>query len=339
MFLHGNEKLKSFFASAAENGKMAHAYILEGGRGSGKHTLARRLACLLACRSFLERPCMMCESCRKIAEGISPDVIEIGLLDDKKTIGVEQMRELRSSVFVKPTEEDVKVYIIGNAETMTVQAQNVFLKVLEEPPRGVYFLMLCENVSNILPTVRSRAPSLKMQIFTDGELTDYLLANNPKARSLNESDPDELKLIVRIAEGKIGEAERLLADSKGDKSQSKHDKAKTLIEMSSENVKYSELLTFVQKMGKSRDDIADILLYASYAVRDLMAIKRGGENAPLLFYSDFEYAEGVASMFTSAGIMALYGVVCDAYDDLLANLNSNNTLDYVAVSLRKAASI
>ena len=340
IFLYGNEKLKNFFNAATENGKLAHAYIFEGGRGSGKHTLARRLACLLACQSLFERPCMMCESCRKISEGISPDIIEIKLPNDKKSIGVEQLRELRSSVYVKPSEEDIKVYIISNAETMTVQAQNVFLKVLEEPPQGVYFIMLCENSSNILPTVKSRAPVLKMQIFSDEELKKYLLEYNKQASSLCDLNEDEFKLIVRIAEGKIGEAERLILDTKSDKSQSKHEKARGFIELTAEQTKYSDYLLYVQRMAKTKEELLDILLYAVYAVRDLMAVKKTTDDSiALMFYGDIGYARKIAANFTSAGVMNLYSELCRAREDLMSNLNLNNTLNYIACKFRSAASI
>ena len=282
----------------------------------------------------------MCESCRKISEGISPDVIELGLPDDKKTIGVDLMRELRTSVFVKPSEEDVKVYIISNAEAITPQAQNVFLKVLEEPPKGVYFFMLCENTSNILPTVRSRAPVLKMQIFSDKELADYLVENNRAAASLKNNSPEEFDLIVRIAEGKIGEVERLIADSKGDKSQSKHEKAKRLIELSDERVKYSDLLLYIQRMGASREEYLDIFLYATYAVRDLMAVKKtDSDNVSLMFYNDVEYARKVAASFTSAGVMGIYGELSRGREEFAMNANLTNASDELARRLRKAASL
>lgn len=339
-YLYGNEKLLTFFQNATENGKLAHAYIIEGGRGSGKHTLARRLACLLACRSLFERPCFMCESCRKISEEISPDVIEVKLLEDKKSIGADQIRNLRSAAYVKPTEEDIKVFIISNAEAITPQAQNIFLKVLEEPPQGVFFLMLCENSANILPTVKSRAPILKMQIFSDEELSEYLTEHNKLASSMSVSSPDEFKLIVRIAEGKIGEAERLLSDSKKDKSQSKHEKAKKLIELSAEKNRYVDFLLYVQNMVSTRDELNDILLYSLYAIRDIMAVKKSErDNVSLLFYGSEEEAARVAADFTSAGVMGIYSEICSAKESIAANLNLNNFLNHFAISMRRAASI
>ncbi len=338
--IYGNKKLLNFFESASSNGKLAHAYILEGRQNSGKHTLARYIACLLCCDNLFERPCFICESCQKISEGNSPDVIEVELPKDKKTIGVEQIRELRTSVYVRPNEEDIKVYILNNAETMTPQAQNVFLKVLEEPPKGVFFLMLCENTSNILTTVKSRAPVLKMQIFSDKELEKYLLENNKNAQNLKNSSPDEFELIIRISEGRIGEAERLIEDIKSDKIQSKHEKAKMFLELASDSSNYGEFLTYVQKLAKAREELLDVLLYTTYAVRDLMTVKRNstGDN-PLLFYSDIEYAEKIASTFTAAGVMKIYDELCKTREEVSQNSNLTNSLVCLANEIKKAADI
>lgn len=337
-FIYGNSKLLNFFEKALDNNKLAHAYIFEGGRGSGKHTLARRLSCMLACQSLFESPCMMCESCRKISENISPDVIEIALQNDKKTIGVDQIRELRSSVYIRPSEEEVKIYIISNAECMTEQAQNVFLKILEEPPRGVYFLLLCENTSNILPTVKSRAPVLRMQMFSDSEIKGYLLSHNKSAQDMKKTNEEELDLIVRISEGKIGEAERLLNDSRSDKSQSKHEKAKRLFELVSEMPSYQELLIFVQNMASARDELVDILLYAIYAARDIAAVKRSySSNVEMIFFKDREAAERLASGLTSAGVMAVYDELCRARENVSLNTNLSNVLTNLASRLQDAA--
>ncbi len=338
--IYGNKKLLNFFEAALNSGKLAHAYILEGRQNSGKHTLARYVACLLCCDNLFERPCFICESCQKISDGISPDVIEIELPKDRKTIGVEQIRELRTSVYVKPNEEDIKVYILNNVELMTPQAQNVFLKVLEEPPKGVFFLMLCENTSNILSTVKSRAPVLKMQIFSDKELEEYLLENNKNAQTMKNNSPDEFELIVRISEGRIGEAERLIEDIKSDKIQSKHEKAKLFLELASDSGNYGDFLMFVQKIAKTREELLDVLLYTTYAVRDLMTVKKNNSSEnTLLFYSDAEYAEKIASTFTAAGVMKIYDEICRTMEELSQNSNLTNSLVCLANQVKKAADI
>lgn len=338
--IYGNEKLISFFDSVVKNGKLAHAYILEGGRGSGKHILARRISCLLVCKSNDNKPCFKCKSCNKILNGISPDVVEITVPKYKKTIGVEQIRELRSSVYVKPSEEEVKVYIISNSEAMTEQAQNVFLKILEEPPKNVYFILLCENTSNILATVKSRAPIMKMQTFSDREMSDYFIDNNPVARKMFTDSPEEFSLIVRISEGKIGQAEKLLEDSKDEKAKSKHQNAKKLIELCADSVDYPEFLLFAQSMTDSREALSDILLYAMYALRDLIAVKKISENGlNMLFYSDFDYACDIASKFTAAGVVKLYDEICSARDGILLNANLNIVITELAYNMKKYASL
>ena len=177
-------------------------------------------------------------------------------------------------------------------------------------------------------------------IFSDSELSEYLLNNNPSAVSLKKNNPDEFHLIVRISEGKIGQAERLLADSKTDKFQSKHEKAGELLELSGDSSKYADLLTYVQKMASNRETMLDILLYATYAVRDLAAVKRAdSERVPLLFYSDYDLACSVASNFTAAGVVAIYDLFCRARIELASNANLGMLQTNLACELRKAANI
>lgn len=336
--LYGNEKLISFFHNASQNNKLAHAYIFEGGRGSGKHTAARYLACLLACGSLTEKPCFECDSCKKIIGGISPDIIEVELPKDKKQLGVERVREIRSSAFVMPNEEDVKIFIIGDAHTMTVQAQNVLLKVLEEPPNNVYFFLLCENTSNILATVRSRAPVLKMQVFGDGELSDYMVKNNSKAAELYKNSPGDFELIIKISEGKIGEAQRFLLDVGKDKEQSRRETAGELVRLSSNMAAKGELLEFAVGQNPNREALQDILLYASYALRDIMAVKKtDSDNARLLFYENRESARRMAGGFTTAGVMNVYLELEELRNELSLNVNISNSLVFLVSRIKSAA--
>ena len=82
---------------------------------------------------------------------------------DRKTLGVEAIRAITDSIYIAPNDLEVRIYLIPEADTMTPQAQNALLKTLEEPPSGVYFFLLSENSANLLQTISSRAPSIKMQ--------------------------------------------------------------------------------------------------------------------------------------------------------------------------------
>ena len=124
-------------------------------------TAARDIAAAALCTGPEPRPCRQCSHCRKVARGIHPDVIILGRLEDdkgrpKREISVDQIRDLSADACILPNEARRKVYIIREAETMNIPAQNAALKLLEEPPLGAVFLLCTTNPSQLLPTVRSR---------------------------------------------------------------------------------------------------------------------------------------------------------------------------------------
>ena len=126
---------------------------------------ARDMAAAAVCTGPEPRPCRLCRHCRKVAEDIHPDVITLGRLEDdkgrlKREIGVDQIRSLSADACVMPNEAQRKVYIIREAETMNIPAQNAALKLLEEPPLGAVFLLCTTNASRLLPTVRSRCTQI-----------------------------------------------------------------------------------------------------------------------------------------------------------------------------------
>ena len=211
--LVGNEKLRKRLAEDLLTGRFAHAYILEGAPGTGKHTLALRIAMALACenrgRDGIPLPCMECTACRKILSGNSPDVI-FERRGEKATLGVETVREIHNDVYIAPNELNDKVYIIEDAHLLTVQAQNAFLLTLEEPPAYVRFLLLSESSSMLLETVRSRAQTLRTEPIPPQEIERYLIKSDERARSLKSASPDEFRELIAAANGSIGRALRLL---------------------------------------------------------------------------------------------------------------------------------
>ncbi len=141
---------------------MLHAYILSGGESGALFRRATELAALALCeRPKNGAPCRACRHCRKVFAGIHPDVTAVERLTDDKgrprrEITVEQIRRLDADAAVLPNEAERKVYILREADAMNASAQNAFLKLLEEPPSFVVFLLCAENAALLLPTVRSR---------------------------------------------------------------------------------------------------------------------------------------------------------------------------------------
>ena len=151
----------------ADAGRLKQAYILSSPQRSEGVQAARRLAAAAVCTSGGAVPCMKCRGCRKALEGIHPDVIALRRPTDdkgraKKEITVDQIRAMSADAYVLPNEAARKAYIIEDADMMNVQAQNAALKLLEEPPAGVMFILCVENSQLLLPTIRSRCAELSV---------------------------------------------------------------------------------------------------------------------------------------------------------------------------------
>ena len=142
-------------------GRIAHATIVIAPQREDCLHAAGEIAAALVCQSPGPVPCGACRACRKARKGIHPDIIRIRRPEDekgrlKKEIPVDLIRRMAADAQVLPNESERKVYLIEEAESMNAAAQNAALKLLEEPPRGVYFLLCVTNPAPLLPTVRSR---------------------------------------------------------------------------------------------------------------------------------------------------------------------------------------
>ena len=143
-------------------GRLSHAYIIEGPVKETNYALADYLTQAYVCSSEGSKPCGICSNCRKAAGNIHPDIIRVSLLEDKREIVVGQVRQMRSEAYVRPNEADRKVFIIEDAQTMNENAQNALLKVLEDGPQYLSFLLLTENAQQLLSTIRSRCETLSL---------------------------------------------------------------------------------------------------------------------------------------------------------------------------------
>ncbi len=313
--LVGNRALAARLDGEIRSGKLSHAYILAGPAGSGKHTLALRIAMALSCENRkipgAPLPCMTCPSCRKILSGNSPDYIRVAKDKGRATLGVEAIRFLREDVLIAPNDTDTKIYVIEDAETMTPQAQNALLLTLEEPPQYVLFLLLAANTENLLETVRSRAPVLRMEPIPPADIR-ACLDRAGKTAGIPEA---EMSDILAGADGSIGRALELLHP----------DKRKPLVEergyvrrfLGAANA--AEYLKLMGDMGNKREDLLRFLSLLGVAVRDLLALRKSDEPTLCFFYTSAE-AESVSGR-SAQELSALYRAVTEAYDRLSRNAN------------------
>lgn len=171
----GNAAVKQRLEGMLSSGRLPHAIVIEGPSGSGRRTLARILAQAVACTGQ-ERPCGECAACRN--GSANPDIFEVAT--DKPTVTVDVIREIRNQAYVKAMQSAMRVFIIPEAQRMNQQAQNALLKVLEEPPARVLFILTCEYTRQLLETVVSRVSVLSLSVPERAEVEDFIASRYEK---------------------------------------------------------------------------------------------------------------------------------------------------------------
>ncbi len=151
----GHKDIVKHLQNAIKTEKISHSYIFTGRPGSGKKLIATTYAMTLQCEAGGTEPCQKCDSCKKALGKNHPDIIMVNH-EKSGTISIHEIREqVIHDVAVKPYCSPHKIYIIPDAEMMTVQAQNALLKTIEEPPEYAVIILLTSNIDALLPTIQS----------------------------------------------------------------------------------------------------------------------------------------------------------------------------------------
>lgn len=204
--LVGQKAVKTTLKNALASGKIAHAYLFSGPRGTGKTSMARILAKALNCEQGpTAEPCGQCSNCQRIVQGTSLDVIEI---DAASNTSVDNIRDLREQVAFTPAESRYKVYIIDEVHMLSTGAFNALLKTLEEPPAHAVFILATTDPQKVPATIQSRCQRFEFRRVTVDEIAEHLAM--VATGSGIEADADALRLIAIQAEGGMRDALSLL---------------------------------------------------------------------------------------------------------------------------------
>lgn len=231
----GHCDVKQRLESSVLNGKVSHAYIFAGKRGVGKTSMAKAFAHVLTDESVAD---------------ITVVTNEHYNVDTKSNIvAVDTVRAASADMYMKPYLSDKRVFIIPDAEKMNAQAQNALLKIFEEPPGYCVIILIAQNDNMLLPTIRSRAVTIRFGALSDSQVKNYVAKNG-----VNASD-----VIVRLASGSIGMALELCENEE------LSDVLNTFVEMfkqignGSASCTYA-LIDYLQKEKKNYEALFDIML-------------------------------------------------------------------------------
>ncbi len=201
----GQEAVKQAIKVAFVSGKLAHAYLFTGPRGTGKTSTARILAKMVNCSAEQNIPCNKCDSCLSITDGSNLDVVE---MDAASNRGIDDIRTLRENIKLSPTAAKKKVYIIDEVHMLSNDAFNALLKTLEEPPSHVLFVLATTEVQKIPATILSRVTRFDFKQATIEELLQAL-KNVAKAEKLEITD-EALLSLAKVAGGSFRDGVKFL---------------------------------------------------------------------------------------------------------------------------------
>ncbi len=322
----GNDELRRNLCENILSGKLSHAFILEGPTGSGKHTVAMNIAAALACTDDHSSavPCRTCPTCRKIFSGNCPDVTFVGC-EGKATFGVESIRFLKSDVHTVPNDLDFKLYIIEDADKMTVQAQNAFLLTLEEPPSFVRFVLLCENADMLLETIRSRAPVLRTQAVSNDDIDAYLCQNDRRATQMKLTSPDEYAELIMAAKHGIGKAIEYLDPKVFAPVKDMRALAREFCDIATSGAGARAVLPLLSRFSQKRDVLSCQLVVLSEATADLVMLKKS-DCAPLEFFADRELCLELCDRVSISFLYDLANAILTAMGSNQRNANVRLTL-------------
>ena len=202
----GQEQVTQTLLNALKNGRVSHAYLFCGPRGTGKTSTGRILAKAVNCLTNGKgEPCNTCPMCQAVTEGRALDMIEIDAASNR---GIDDIRDLRERVNYAPNQARYKVYIIDEVHMLTKEASNALLKTLEEPPPYVIFVLATTEAHKIIPTILSRCQRFDFRRISQTDVISKL--THICSTEGIHMEPEALKLIAKAATGSLRDAENLL---------------------------------------------------------------------------------------------------------------------------------
>ena len=295
----GHQEIITHLQNAISMNKVSHAYLFGGESGSGKKMMASLFAMTLQCEKHGVEPCMECPSCKKAQSQNHPDIIYVKH-EKPNTISIDEIREqLINDVMIKPYSSPYKIYIIDEAQKLTLQAQNALLKTIEEPPAYAVVMLLADNPDALLPTISSRCVQLNLKPVGDQLVKDYLM-NEMHVPEYEET----LESALRMAK---------YADS----------------------MPLYEIVETIKKLTAEKDNIDDYFDIFSLWFRDVLLFKATKEVDSLVFKQELNGIRERANKSSYEGLEKIIEAIQKARARLNANVNFDLTMELMFLTMKE----
>ena len=322
----GHKDIIQYIENAVKMDKVSHAYILNGEKGSCKKLLANLFAMSLQCHEREEDgdACGKCKSCKQAINSNQPDIIKV-THEKPNTISIDDIREqVNGDIGIKPYSSKYKIYIIADADMMTVQAQNAILKTIEEPPEYAVIMLLTENAETLLPTIRSRCVMLKLRNTRDQLVKKYLMEQM--------QIPDyKADICVAFAQGNVGRAIMLASSEHFNEIK---EEAVHLLRNINE-MELNDLAEAVKRCASYKLEITDYLDVLGIWYRDVLIYKATMNVDRVVFSDQLKYIKTRASKSSYEGIEIILDALEKAKSRLKANVNFELTMELLLLTIKE----
>jgi DNA polymerase-3 subunit delta' len=299
--------------------RMPHAVLFVGPNGIGKVMVAKVLSAALLCSHEGERPCGICPSCQQMIYGNHPDFLLIS--PDGANIKIEQIRNLQQEAALAPYRSQRRVCIIDGAELMTTQAANSLLRILEDPPGEIIFILIAANRQMLLTTIISRCMAISFQPLADEILTQALMVKGYM--------PEQAEVAARLSGGRMGIALELLAAEGFSLRNQAMEIMENTLEAKTEVVWQTAAL--LEKM--ERNEVLQIIRYLTYILRDILLLVTG-QGRQLLFNIDIvQELEDLADQWSEERLVKAIKAVETARRAFQANANTRLTSEALMIKM------
>ena len=301
--IRGQRFAKKYLSNSIKSNMISHAYMFEGPSGVGKNTMARELATTLLEMENLFN---------------SPDYIEI--TPDGNSIKIAQIRKLQSDILVKPY-KSYKIYVIDEAQKMTVEAQNALLKTLEEPPKYAIIILITNNKESLLDTIKSRCEIIKFTPIPLVEVADYLTQTGV--------DKNRASLLANFSRGSMQKAIEL---SESEDFHIMRDEVQKYVETFLTG-SMLDIMDIQSSIEKYKDNITNVLDLLVNYFRDIMMVKENVDSRMIINLDRLVFIKNMSTKITYSQLSKIIDIIEETKNKLRSNCNFNISIQVMTLNI------